>query len=258
MTTSTLLTGRLWTQPDLERALAGGGGWEREVLTAFEAAIADEDFPCFFARAAHRKQTLCFGFLDHADDQAAAEIVCRYLDRLDESNGPEEAFQVLVIAVRPDGCRDSDALHRRAQAFLDTLVANDPREWPPGAALDERDPAWQFYFRGVPIFVNVNVPAYTQRRSRNLGPSLVFVIQARAVFDVIAGRDAAGVRLREEIRSRIDRFDAIPRSPCLGFYRDGDSREASQFILGDDNDEPIQVTCSRPAGEEGAVHPVRR
>jgi len=253
MTERSPLTGRLWTQPDLEHALAdrSGDGWEQQALTSFEKAIADEGFPCFFAHMAHQKQTLCFGFIDDVSDPAAAEIVCQYLDLLDALNGRDEAFHVLVIAVRSDGCRDTNEAHLRAQAFLDALVAHDPLEWPPGATRDETDPAWQFFFRGVPIFVNVNVPSYARRRSRNLGPCLVFVIQPRKAFDVIAGRDAAGVRLREEIRTRIDRFDAIRRSPCLGFYSDDDSREASQFILGDANSEPIKVTCPRHAVEKG-------
>lgn len=257
----TTFTNRFWAQADLERELARHNyrGWEASARACFLRSITDEAFPCDFARVTARTQTLYFAFIDDVAEPAAATIVARYIDRLDVVQGRDAAFHVLVIAVRPNHDMGTVEAHQRAQAFIDNLAAHDPGPWPPGASRDPHDPAWQFFFRGVPIFVNVNVPSYTQRRSRNLGPGLVFVIQARDAFDQIAGRDPSGVHIRERIRSRIDEFDAIPRSPCLAYYGNDDCLESTQFMLGDDNATPIMVACPGQAdGHAGSPQQSRR
>ena len=95
-------------------------------------------------------------------------------------------------------------------------------------------------YMGTQIFVNVSHPNHINRRSRNLCNALVLVINPRERFDMVAGNNEKGLLIREKIRSNIDMYDEISRTPLLGHYQSGEL-EWPQYMLPDDNESaPLQ------------------
>jgi FPC/CPF motif-containing protein YcgG len=121
--------------------------------------------------------------------------------------------------------------HRQAWGVLQYLHHNDPHPWPPDLTTDPDDPLWSFCFAGVPLFINVSCPAHRRRQSRNLGPSLVLVLQPRHGFDGVGGAHVKGDEVRKKIRALIEQFDGQPAAPELGTYSRTENREWWQYAL---------------------------
>ena len=160
--------------------------------------------------------------------QALSEFV-QYVKSRPE---PDQLFEVMVAAFKTNA-QSLDEHHTKAWAILEDLAKNDPCPWPEEVSHDPANPTWSFCFEGSPIFVNVNSGFHTQRKSRNLGPDLVLVLQLRDAFDHIPGNAA---KVREIIRTRKDGYDGIPRSPFLGTYGAPDSLESEQYEISETND----------------------
>src|SRR5262249_11741503 len=132
--------------------------------------------------------------------------------------------------------------HTQAWGILQHLHDNDPAAWPASVPTDPDHPLWSFCFDGVPLFANFSNPGHKCRKSRNLGRSLALVVQPRQGFDLVAGNDPEGQKVRELIRSRIASYDSVPVARELATYGDPDACEWRQYGLPDD-DGTIFNTC---------------
>ncbi len=130
--------------------------------------------------------------------------------------------------------RTIDEYHAYGWRVLSELHEVDPAPWPAHVAIDPNSPDWSMCFNGMPLFCNMSSPAHRRRHSRNLGAYFMIIINPRERFDVFAGDNPSGRKVRENIRNRIDRFDEIPRSRHLSSYGSG-SVEWRQYSLGDDD-----------------------
>jgi N-omega-hydroxy-L-arginine synthase len=90
-------------------------------------------------------------------------------------------------------------------------------------------------FAGMQLFVNMSSPAHARRHSRNLGRHLLFIINPRERFDVVAGETPEGARVRQVIRDRAAAYDGMSHAPALGKYLKG-QLEWPQYALPDDNE----------------------
>lgn len=193
-------------------------------------------FPCSFAVAAAKKNTLRFGFIDSAHDEGTwgplVDILLAYLDGYKELGRDTS----LVVFFRQDGRPSGlDTYFQRFWSVLQFLHEKDPQPWPAGVPTEPDDPWWEFSFGGTEIFVVCNTPSHTTRHSRN-SPGFMITFQPRWVFDGLEPDSPRGAAARRVIRNRIRRFDGMEPAPELGDYGNPDNREWRQYFLPDTPD----------------------
>jgi uncharacterized protein len=223
--------------------------WAAESLASFRQNILAPTFPCMFATSSEQQNRLVYSFLNTAteikDVDIIAQAICRYLSDIAKLPQEEADLTVLIVFIKPVPdikLRDYGAT---AQALLQLLHERDVAPWPSGIPTKEDHPLWSFAFAGRPLFINISTPANRARLSRNVGPSMTLIISPLDVFDRVAGSNAKGRRIRDTIRSRAQKYDrGLPFAPWSSFaYGQGTiGTERSQYILPDDNDEPISLS----------------
>ncbi|WP_333769288.1 YqcI/YcgG family protein [Streptomyces sp. IBSBF 2435] len=197
---------------------------------------ADQPFPCTFAVAAVKKQSLCFGFVDSAHDETTwaplAGILREYLG-LYQQLGKDTS---LVVLFRPEEQPSTlDDYFDRFWAVLQYLHDGDTEPWPASTPLDPGEVWWEFSFGGTEIFVVCNTPAHVNRRSRH-NRSFMITFQPRWVFEGLEAHTPRGAKARQVIRNRIRRFDGMEPAGELGNHGEEGNREWRQYFLADTAD----------------------
>lgn len=199
--------------------------------TSFDAICAilepPSDFPCYFSQHAFRKQNIVFIFIESTSDEDLSILSVElgyYLQRCDQWDGTIATAEPLLVLFNPDRVRSDSVAgyHSLGWQILQYLHEHDPFDWPTNVARDPNKAFWSMCYRGVQLFVNMSNPAHKQRLSRNLGDSLCFVINPRERFDIVAGNDEHGWRVRRLIRDRVHAYDGIEHCPQLGSYNAGE------------------------------------
>jgi FPC/CPF motif-containing protein YcgG len=213
--------------------------WRLAAMDDLAQRLAHPEFPCIFARNAHRKHLIRFIFVDALDDHHLRELataLAAYVDECREWDGRVNTANPLVVffSEKAVSAKSVPEFHDQGWGVLRRLHQLDPAPWPDGVATATSHPGWSMCFAGMPLFVNMSTPAHLYRHSRNLGGSFAFVVNPRERFDALAGDTPRGRKTRATIRSRVDVFDDIARSPALGTYGSG-AMEWPQYVLGDDN-----------------------
>ena len=126
--------------------------------------------------------------------------------------------------------------------ILQYLHEVDEVEWPVGSPRDPEHYLWDFHFHGEPIFAFSNAPAYKQRKTRDLGNSMVLGFQPRKIFEGLKGTEKGGIMSREKVRERVEEWDQLPKHPDISHFGDPTHNEWKQFFIGDDS-EPIVGKC---------------
>jgi len=191
--------------------------------------------------AAHRKGTLLFGFAPSAETPEGLwqvrKILIDYLDAIKKLPAQEAVMVVLIIFFEPMGQDLSwEKYSEVAWRVLQFQHDHDPSPWPDDMPTDHADPQWAFCFAGIPLFVNVSLPIFQNRASRNLGPGMTWVVNPRDAFEIIGSNTPVGREIRTQIRKKICSYDQIGPSPDLGFYGQPNSLEWKQYIVPDTND----------------------
>jgi FPC/CPF motif-containing protein YcgG len=217
--------------------------WAGAAFRQLTGAVADELFPCLFARRASYLQSGWFAFVESVETEAGREAVRRavlaYYGVLERSPPERTLLMPLVIVVKP--CSPVLSLPEyRAQAWglFQHLHDHDSEPWPAGVPAEPDRGDWSFCFGGRQLFSNVSAPAHHVHRSRNLGDSLVFAMQPRTNFDRVGGNNKKGRAVRAEIRRRVERYEGRPAAAHLGFYGTPENREWMQMTPMDTEDEP--------------------
>jgi uncharacterized protein len=241
----------LWSKAELE---APGGprapGWARSAYSSVVEKLRDPSFPCFYATLAERRGQLIYSFTNTATHKSDVEhsynAIRMFLDRLCHLPQAVADMTALMLIVRPATHHLSlECYASEAWMLLTHLHHRDTVPWPPELPTDLDDPRWSYALHGVPLFVNVSTPANLIRKSRNVGPSLVFIISPRDVFGRIAGPNEKGDRIRESIRTRSAEYDGIPAPPWTTRYGEGSlGSERKQYLLPEDNNLPIDLVLS--------------
>lgn len=241
-------------------ALNYGRDWHQNMLKYFESLLVDGgDFPCIFGRSAFRKKILKFIFVESIDTagiQHLADGLVEYVNHARGWDGGLNTASPLVIAFSLDVIRDGswDDYHAFGWSILQKLHEIDPAPWPQDVATDPRSESWSMCFNGMQLFCNMSHPAHKVRRSRNLGEHFLFVVNPRERFDVVAGNNPTGRKVRDNIRERIAKYDGVPPSLQLGSYGSG-GLEWWQYGIIEDNAErtdacPFAFAHGSAAGQE--------
>lgn len=93
--------------------------------------------------------------------------------------------------------------------ILQYLHKVDTKPWPKDYPTDPDHHLWAFSFAEEPFFVFGNAPAYKQRKTRDLGNSLVLGFQPRRIFEGLEGTTKGGVMSREKVRERVEKWDGL-------------------------------------------------
>jgi len=218
--------------------------WVHAAFGEFAAVMKDAEFPCTFAREAFNKDSLLFLFPGRAEDAVAfhhfKQGLLDYLDRLTVMSRFAAAMTVLNVMWQPEPRTLSLPEYQRAfWQLLQRLHDDDEQPWPADIPTDPEQPGWSFCFAGVPLFINLNCPAHDLRRSRRVCPTMAMVINPHDSFDVIAGANERGDKIRGHIRSLIQKYDGQPAAPELDSYGRESNREWRQYALPDDNSDRI-------------------
>jgi FPC/CPF motif-containing protein YcgG len=215
-----IVTGHIEPQP-----------WWAASLRAFKASLGRRDYPCHFGRTALERGELFVTFFEDSVQPLAASLA----EFLDMSRERLDRRMVLAAFHKPT----SRPVSERSQAerfwqVLQVLHDADATPWPADVPPSPDHAAWEYSFRGVPMFVFAAAPSYLNRASRNLGPGLILLFQPRNVFDGIEGGTPRGVRARLVIRERLHRWDSIVPHPDLADYGDPSNNEWRQYFIADD------------------------
>ncbi|PWA08009.1 YqcI/YcgG family protein [Pueribacillus theae] len=214
--------------------------WLIEEYKTFHNLVTDRTFPCYFGMGAENKGELRYAYLPHNDWSHFPEVVESFLGLFEE---PPFIRHGLFVFVEPE--KEEKSLDYYRQYFwriLQYLHDHDPHPWPEDIPKDPDHFLWDFCFAGKPFFAFGNCPAYKQRKTRNLGNSLILGIQPRMIFEGLEGTQKGGIMSRERVRERVQKWDKLPKHPDISHYGDPSHNEWKQFFIGDDI-EPIKGKC---------------
>ncbi|WP_295897878.1 YqcI/YcgG family protein [uncultured Bartonella sp.] len=191
----------------------------------------DRPFPCLFGVAGYRSDMLRFAFFEEITASNIKEILIEFCNNY-QSFGKKTS---LVLFERPSMVYDINYYYKKFWKLLKELSEIDPIPWPDDIPEIIDNPAWEFCFNGVKMFVVCNTPAHINRLSRR-SPSFTLTIQPRWVFEGLLDTEESATIAFKAVTERLEPYDIIHKSTLLGKYGELNNREAGQYFLDDDND----------------------
>lgn len=210
--------------------------WLASSYGTMRESVMDPGYPCYFGTQAERRGEMFYSYV-LGKDIARLPQTMRTFARL--SVLPQYTKNNIAIFFEPDAePLDHATYHAHFWHTLQYLHQHDV-ERSAASVPDPSDPAWEFTFESVQMFVVCACPSFAARRSRNLGPGMVLLFQPRSVFvDKVTNR-VIGAQARNEVRRRLDIWDEIGAHPDLGFYGDPGNLEWKQYFLPDSNEKAV-------------------
>jgi len=205
-----------------------GPDWHRTVRQDLSHRLqAGSGFPCTFSQNAFRQQIIKFILIE--DDSKTelmqlADGLAEYVSLSRKWDGKLSTAHPLVVAFSQAAIESSSAsdYHSFGWKMLQQVHQLDQQPWPQSVSKDPHEPFWSMCFNGMQLFVNMSSPAHKIRKSRNLGAHFLMIINPRERFDIVAGDNPAGHKVRNSIRTRLEHYDQQPHSLQLGSYQAGD------------------------------------
>lgn len=224
---------RLLTSQDLLDVKYDFPTWLPGVYQQFHNNVSKPEFPCDFGSNSELQGLLRYTYSQDYDLEFLPEVLSQFLQL--SRKHPRQRHALVLFEEPEQGCLTLDEYRTRFWEILQFLHDNDPSPWPDGVPISIEDPQWEFSFDSDSMFVFGSCPAYVNRRSRNLGPSLVLLFQPRRVFRGIEGGTPSGSAARERIRRKLRTYDRVKDHPDMGSYSDHTSFEWKQYFIPDDN-----------------------
>lgn len=214
--------------------------WLIKEYQQFHQTVTDKTFPCYFGMTAEKNNELRYSYLQRDDWSHLPQTIEAFLALFDTPQLTRHGF---FLFVEPEQEEKSIEYYRAYfWEILQYLHNQDNKPWPRDYPLDPDHHLWAFSFAGEPFFVFGNAPAYKQRKTRDLGNSLVLGFQPRRIFEGLEGTSEGGLMSREKVRQRVEKWDNLPKHPNISHYGDPEHREWKQYFIGDDS-KPIEGTC---------------
>lgn len=214
--------------------------WLLNEYQTFHNTVTDQTFPCYFGMAGENKGELRYAYITQEDWSNLPRALESFLLLFDN---PEHKRHGLFVFVEPFATEGTlEDYRKQFWDILQYLHKEDTTEWPESAPKDPDHHLWDFHFNGEPIFAFGNAPAYKQRKTRDLGNSLVMGFQPRKIFKGLEGTEKGGINSREKVRERVELWDDLPKHPDISHFGDPTHNEWKQFFIGDDC-EPITGKC---------------
>ncbi|QMT16066.1 YqcI/YcgG family protein [Planococcus maritimus] len=214
--------------------------WLLREYKTFHETVTDKTFPCYFGRSGELKGELRYAYISQDDWSNLPGAVAEFLTLFEDPKYKRHGLFVFVEPFASEG--QLDAYRKQFWEILQYLHDMDDTEWPEQAPRDPDHYLWDFNFKGEPIFIFGNAPAYKQRRTRHLGNSMVLGFQPRRIFEGLTGTEKGGIMSREKVRERVEKWDELPTHPDISHFGDPEHNEWKQFFIGDDV-EPVKGKC---------------
>lgn len=216
-------------------------GWLIREYSHFEKMVTRRDFPCTFGIAGQKRGELRYSYITHDDWSHLPKTLERFAQLFEQQK--RVIRHSFFLFVEPE--KEEKTISYYRQYFWDILQylhEHDTQEWPSGIPHDPDHHLWTFVFANEPYFAFGNAPAYKQRKTRDLGKSLIIGFQPRRIFEGLDVTCERGKKSREKIRKRVELWDGLPTHPNISHYGDRNHREWKQYFIGDDM-EPIESNC---------------
>lgn len=214
--------------------------WLLMEYETFHKTVTDKTFPCYFGMNGELKGELRYAFITQDDWSNLPKAVESFLALFTQPKYKKHGLFVFVEPFDQEGTIEE--YRKQFWSILQYLHDEDSVEWPEESPRDPEHYLWDFRFQGEPIFVFGNAPAYKQRKTRNLGNSMVLGFQPRKIFEGLEGTEKGGIMSREKVRKRVEEWDHLPKHPDIGHFGDPTHNEWKQSFIGDDI-EPIKGKC---------------
>ncbi|MCS0790596.1 YqcI/YcgG family protein [Cytobacillus firmus] len=214
--------------------------WVIQEYKTFHDTVTDKTFPCYFGMTAEMRGELRYAYITQEDWSNLPEALESFIELFD---APKLIRHGLFVFVEPE--KDEKPLEHYREYFwniLQYLHKADTKPWPKDYPTDPDHHLWAFSFAEEPFFVFGNAPAYKQRKTRDLGSSLVLGFQPRRIFEGLEGTSKGGIMSREKVRERVEKWDGLPTHPNISHYGDPEHHEWKQYFIGDDI-KPIEGKC---------------
>ncbi|QII38857.1 YqcI/YcgG family protein [Rouxiella badensis] len=217
--------------------------WRVEAFFDISLCMNDPLFPCLFARNAWKSEALNFAFVSTSSTQVdVISALKAFVHRTKTVKEEDRLYSPLLMVFEQTGFQNLRQEHEFAWQRIQEMHDGDPQTWPDAIPTDPQSNEWSFCFGGIELFINISCPSHLQLRSRNLGQHVVFVINPRAHFDIVAShKDVKGVKVREKIRRRVCNYNNGYLPKALGFYGDEHNLEWKQYQM----NEPGSADFSR-------------
>lgn len=215
--------------------------WVEEEYKNFDSILTKSDFPCTFGMAGHKRGELRYSYISHDDWSHLPNTLKSFNELFD--NQDKLIRHGFFLFVEPE--KEEKSLEYYREYFwnvLQYLHDHDDDAWPSDYPSDPDHHLWAFSFASEPYFAFGNAPCYKQRKTRDLGNSLIIGFQPRRIFAGLDGDSKAGALSRERVRERVEAWDRLPKHPNISHYGDVEHREWKQYFIGDDA-EPILGGC---------------
>lgn len=205
--------------------------WKTELYAQFNQTVSAKNFPCLFAKQSQSNGTQKLSFYDESTESYNSLIsdMIDYTETIKNVDIKKRLFTPMLVFFKPRAFYSLEEYQRLAWETIQRFHYSDVSDWPENVPKDPNNYLWSFCFNGVQLFINISTPLNKFHRSRNLGAGMVFVINPRENFDFVAGNNASGQKIRDNIRARCEVYDGIPASPALGFYADESNLEWKQY-----------------------------
>ncbi len=215
--------------------------WVIKEYSTFRSVVTDKTFPCYFGMSAEHRGELRYSYISHDDWSTLPETLRAFMELFQKDK--RLIRHGFFLFVEPEETEKDIPYYREYfWRILQYLHEQDEKPWPHDQPTDPEHHLWDFTFDEVPYFVFGNTPAYKQRRTRNLGNSMVLGFQPRLIFEGLKGTEKGGAMSREKVRERVEAWDQLPKHPDISHYGDVEHREWKQYFIGDDC-EPITGKC---------------
>ncbi|MBP2005875.1 FPC/CPF motif-containing protein YcgG [Halobacillus andaensis] len=215
--------------------------WVTREYETFRDIVTDKTFPCYFGMSAEKRGELSYSYITHHNWDHLPDTIESFIRLFDEQK--RMIRHGFFLFVEPEKHVKSIPYYRDYfWEILQYLHNHDHKPWPKDYPTDPDHHLWAFSFAGEPFFAFGNAPAYKQRKTRDLGNSLVLGFQPRRIFEGLEGTSDGGIMSREKVRERVEKWDQLPKHPNISHYGDPDHREWKQYFIGDDV-EPIRGQC---------------
>ncbi|EFE9533697.1 YqcI/YcgG family protein [Escherichia coli] len=236
----------LLTQEYIDNAVCNGtlDKWIIHAYTDISNIISRKDFPCLFGKHAWKLGSVLFAFIQSNDiEHQVVNALVELTNRTKNLPQEERIYSPLLCVFENSNLSSLEKEQNFAWRILQKIHDSDIAEWPEHIPLNPDSNEWSFCFNGVELFVNISCPNHTKIKSRNLGNNIVFVINPRTHFDIVANlNDPKGIKIRETIRGRSTKYNEGITPIELGFYGSEDNREWKQYALHEPGT-PIVENC---------------
>ncbi|GGE43573.1 hypothetical protein GCM10011391_22910 [Pullulanibacillus camelliae] len=213
--------------------------WEIEALKLFDRKMTDKAhrFPCIPATQGYQLNHLRYGFASEPRTMHAAADLAALLKAFTLYSHQFGNYTSLIVFFEtPPTLHANSTIEDFEQLFwklLQNVSELDEKEWPEAIPINPSDPLWEFCFHGERYFMYGASPAHIKRKSRHF-PYFMLAITPRWVLNAFNSHPEHAVKIKKQIRKRLNTYDAIPPHPALNQYGDESNLEWMQYFLRDD------------------------